>query len=118
MGLSAVIRRPDRQPLGSVEEVQQKVIDAFPGTSFAIEHGQGAIQPRGFSVGALLLRFFRARYPYCEGHYEGKEFAVTFNLGSEPTVRAIRVTLYGRGTVAATSQFENLYKTTGWKIRY
>jgi hypothetical protein len=98
MSLDAVIRRADGQPLGSVKEVQRKLVDAFPSIQFAIEHG--------------------VEYPYHEAHFEGGQLAAQFNLGSGPMVREIQVTLYGRGTPAATPHFAKLTKETGWQVDY
>jgi hypothetical protein len=41
MSLSAAIRRADRQPLGTVEEVKTKLTEAFPGVQFTLVETPG-----------------------------------------------------------------------------
>jgi hypothetical protein len=121
MSLDAIIRRVDRQPLGSIEEVQQKLIDAFPGIQFGIEHGRGD-QGQGAAIAALLslisIKVAKVEYPYHEAYFQRGQFAAQFNLGSGPTVRDIQVTLYGRGTSEATPHFDKLTRETGWQLEY
>src|SRR5260370_36979015 len=121
MSLDAVSRRADGQPLGSIEEAQQKLIDAFPGIQFAIEHGTGDTGQGGV-IAALLslisIRVAKVEYPYHDAHFQKGEFAAQFNLGPGPTVREIQVTLYGRGTAEVKPHFDRLTKNTGWEVVY
>ncbi len=58
------------------------------------------------------------RYPYWEGSFDGGEFIAAFNLGAGPTVDAVHVTLYGRGTLGATDHFTRLAEITGWQTKF
>lgn len=118
MALSGTIRHPKNQPLGSLDEVKQRLTQVFPGIHFVLERGQGAVRPSGFNLGALLFRLAPPRYPYWEGSFQGDQFIATFNLGANPEVEMIRVTLYGRGTPNATPLFEELAADTGWKVSF
>src|ERR1700739_2404145 len=116
MGVSADIDRPDGTFLGSVDDVQHKLSEAFPGIRFVTEHGRGAAKLKG-PLG-LLFRILSPQYPYCEGYFEGQDFIATFNLGNDQMIRTIRMTLYGRGVPAAVPPLNSLSKRTGWRVRY
>jgi len=117
MSLDAIIRRADGQPLGSIEQVQQKLKDAFPGVQFAIEQARGDAE-RGALMAFLSLMGIKIRkteYPYHAAQFQGRQFAAEFNLGAGPTVREVQVTLYGRGTPEATPHFAKLTRRPGGK---
>ena len=57
------------------------------------------------------------RYPYWEGYFEGDEFAVVFDLGPDSLIRSVRMTLYGRGTLAAKPLLDALTDQTGWQVK-
>ncbi len=120
MSLDGTIRRRDRKSLGSPEQVKWQLNKAFPGTQFTFVHDSGATPPRGLSLASLLFWLFTIPqdYPYWEGGFEGDEFIAVFNLGTGPTVKTVRVTLYGRGTTNANVYFAALLKQTGWRIRF
>src|SRR5216684_5438060 len=55
MSLSGTIRRGDRQPLGSPEQVKTQLAKAFPGTQFILVRDGGFIRPSGFNLTSLLI---------------------------------------------------------------
>jgi hypothetical protein len=124
MALGAVIRRGDRQPLGTADEVKDELKEAFPGTRFILIRGPHPIEsmmmmhPKGLSLVRLLTWLFREKYPHWEGNFEGAEFAAEFKLPVGPVVRKVRVTLYGRGSPNATPYFTKLTKKTGWQLKF
>jgi hypothetical protein len=122
MALGGIIRRRDKRPLGSPEQVKAALLEVFPGTRFALMRDPGLPRPRGFSATALLIRLSewmsRVRYPHWEGTFECGEFAAVFELDAEQTVTAVRVTLYGRGTPSATAYFSKLSEQTGWQTKF
>ena|SRR5437899_7108371 len=104
MSLSGIIRRGDRQPLGSPEQVKTRLNKTFPGTQFTLVHESSVTQPKGFELPSgfglvsLLFWLFKPRYPYWEGSFEAGKFAAVFELGAGPTVKHIwsRDGKYGR----------------------
>jgi|SRR6266853_643583 hypothetical protein len=118
MSLSGTIRRGDRQPLGSPEQVKTQLAKAFPGTQFILVRDGGFIRPSGFNLTSLLIRLFEPRYPYWEGNFEGDKFAVVFELGVEPVIKTVEFTLYGPGTLGADAHFASLSEQTGWQTKF
>jgi hypothetical protein len=118
--LSAVIRRPDRQPLGDAEQVKVNLSDAFPGLKFIFveESESRRIPVPRFSLARLMLWLGSSRYPHWYGHIQADSFAVEFRLDAKPIVRVVNVTLYGRGTPAAEPHFTKLTANTGWQLQY
>src|ERR1700692_1131464 len=112
MSFGQVIRRADRQPLGSDEEVKAKLDEAFPGMRYArVDRPPPLPLPRWSlrsSLVRLVLWFNRPRYPYWSSHFEGDQFIAEFHFDFGSAVREIRVTLYGRGTAAAKPHFAKL----------
>jgi hypothetical protein len=74
MSLTGTIRRHDRGPLGTVEEVKRHLADAFPGTTFRYvgsePPGVSAIRwpLRARLLGAIFS--VRTRYPHHSGLFE------------------------------------------------
>jgi hypothetical protein len=119
MALGGVIRRGDRQPLGTVDEVKDQLNDAFPGSTFTRVHGPHPIEAmleKQSPVARLLSRLFRENYPRWHGSFSGAEFAAEFRFPDSPMVKQVRVTLYGRGSASATPYFTELAKKTGWHL--
>jgi hypothetical protein len=90
MGFSAVIRRPDKGPLGSVDEVRRELYRAFPGAQFTlIEREAPPVAQVRLSLSPFLRLWFalfggRVRYPHYSGGYEDKSgFAVEFYFEAE-----------------------------------
>ena len=120
MSIDGVIRRGDRKPLGSPEQVKAQLNEAFPGTQFIFVRDGGVVPPLGFSLVSLLVWLFaiRGEYPHWEGIFEGDEFAAVFTVGTRPSIKSVRVTLYGRGTPNANVYFATLSKQTGWQTKF
>ncbi len=123
MSLSAVIRRPDRQPLGTVEEVKARLSEAFPGMEFMLVESPGpnAIPP--FSRLGIFLAFWTflglARsppYPHWHGLFQGIG-AAEFTFDQKEPIRLIQVVLYGR-TTGLVPHLDKLTASTGWQIKY
>ena len=117
MVMGGAITRPDGQPLGQIEDVKLKLAEVFDGIRFIFVRDEGPIKASGLMVTLLLFLSQRKEYPYWEGAFEGREFAVTFELTARPVVPRIRLALYGRGTPNATPYFVELQKRTGWRIK-
>jgi hypothetical protein len=122
MSLNARLYRQDRQPLGTIEQVQEILNGVFTRTRFVTIASPGSgietLKPSWITRALLFLLSSPTRYPYWEGYFEGQEFAVVFNLGSDPLVRSVRVTLFGRGTPAAKPHFDVLTSQTGWRLKF
>ena len=122
MALGGVIRRGDRQPLGTAEEVKNALKDAFPGTKFTLVRGphpvELAIERNGSILIRLLFWLFRESYPRWEGNFEGAEFATEFKFPDDPVVEKVTVTLYGRISPSATPYFSKLAEKTGWQLKF
>lgn len=118
MSLGATLRRADRRPLGSDEDVKAKLSEAFPGIAYIfVEHSPPLRLPR-FSPLRLWIWLFRPSYPHWYGHVQKPRFAVEFIFDSCPAVRSVRVTLYGAGTDGAEPHFAALSASTGWELVY
>lgn len=127
MSLRGVIRKPDRTALGSVADVQLQISRVFPGVRFAYiaEEPLGAIKARKHM--SLTLRLWLmlfgvdGRYPCCNGSWERAENlgggAIEFYFETNEPVRYVSATGYGR-TGGFDALFEELEKSTGWKINY
>jgi hypothetical protein len=120
VSIDGVIRRGDRKPLGSTEEVKAQLGKAFPGIQFTFVRDGGVAPSLGFSFVSLLVWLFAIRedFPHWEGSFEGDEFIAVFTVGTRPSVKAVRVTLYGRGTTNANAYFTTLFKQTGWRTKF
>jgi hypothetical protein len=122
MSLRGTIRRPDKGPLGTVDEVKHHLSEAFPGVQFSYvaEEPCGLAEVRKNM--SLLLRLWRlvlserTRYPHHYGLFEGTG-AVEFYFEPEEPVRWIRSTSYGR-TTGLHDNFDRLHMTTGWVVVY
>jgi hypothetical protein len=122
MSLSAVIQRPDKGPLGGIDEVRRELSRAFPGAQFTLIEREppGVAQLRSSPFLRLWVALFgrRVRYPYYSGLYEDKSgFAVEFYFEAEAPIHEVRVTLYGR-TTGAKSFFRRLSDATGWQVKF
>lgn len=127
MSLRGVIRKPDRTALGSVADVQLQISRVFTGVRFAYiaEEPLGAIEARKHM--SLTLRLWLmlfgvdGRYPCCNGSWERAENlgggAIEFYFETNEPVRYVSATGYGR-TGGFDTLFEELEKSTGWKINY
>jgi hypothetical protein len=122
MSLSGVVRRPDKGPLGSVEDVRRELSRAFPGVRFTLVTHQSPVEA-GLQF-SIFLRLWialfsqRVRYPHWAGTFEsGKGFAVEFYFEANSPVRAIRLTLYGQ-TTEANTYFMHLSSATGWEVKH
>ena len=122
MSLSARLYRRDRQPLGTVDQVQESLTHFFPDTRFIKVVGPGSraedLNLSWWLRAWLFIFSDEVQYPFWEGRFERDQFAVVFNLGPDPLVQSVRVALYGRATPAATPLFDALTGKTGWRIRY
>lgn len=122
--LGARLQRPDRQPLGNIDQVQNELSSVFLGMRFTKVDGPTQRQieidklMRGWKSQLLSIFLSKTRYPFWEGHFEGDKFIAVFRLGPEQKVRSVQVELYGRGTLAATPFFDALAARTGWRIKY
>ena|ERR1700730_11172410 len=117
MSFTQVIKRADRRPLGTAEEVKVRLDEAFPGMRYVrIDKPSELPLPR-WSWLRLVLWLNRPRYPYWESHFEGEGFIAEFKFDDSGTVRKITVTLYGRGTTGANPYFARLSSATGWKLK-
>ena len=124
MSLRGIIRRPDRGPLGSEEEVMVRLSVAFPGVQFQYE----AEEPPGIAwsrkqmstwLRVWLFVFgedvpFPRRYGYFQRAGGG---TVEFYFVAEQPVRWIEATAYGM-TAGLDDNFDRLYAATGWKVEY
>jgi len=64
MGFTQVIRRADRRPLGTDDDVRARLNKAFPGMRYVrIDNPPDLPLPR-WSWLRLLLWLYRPRYPY------------------------------------------------------
>jgi hypothetical protein len=122
MSLSGIVRRRDRQPLGSPEQVKTQLSGAFPGTRFLLIRAEDDIGPahfrrRRFGLAPLLLWLWEPRYPRWKGHFQGNEYAATFELDAGPIVKKVEFTLYGQGANPADVHFATLVEQTGWQIK-
>ena len=121
MGLDQVIRRPDRRPLGSDEQVKAGLDKAFPGMRYVrVEESPPLPLPRWrlrANLVRLMLWLNRPRYPYWSTHFEGDQFIAEFSFDSASAVGEIRVTLYGRGVTGVNPYFANLSASTGWEVK-
>ena len=127
MSLRGVIRKPDRTALGSVADVQLQLSRVFPGVRFVYlaEEPLGAIEARKHM--SLTLRLWLilfgvdGRYPCCNGSWKRAENlgggAIEFYFETDEPVRYVSATGYGR-TGGFDALYEELEKSTGWKINY
>jgi hypothetical protein len=99
MALTGTIRRPDRRPLGTVEEVKRHLSEAFPGVRFSY-HAQ---KPPGLAeLGLrlpLMLRLWllafgvKTRFPRHYGVFERNiGGTVEFHFEAREPVRWVRAT--------------------------
>ena len=122
MSLSGTIRRPDKRPLGSVEDVKRRVSDAFPGIQFVLERGEPPRMGMARKRMSLFLRLWRAafsirrRYAYWACHYQAHGSAVGLYFEASEPVRWIRASLDGRNVESGADGFERLCTATGWTI--
>jgi hypothetical protein len=124
MSLTGTIRRRDRRPLGTVEEVKRHLSEAFPGTRFTYVASKppGAAAIRWPLRARLLFAVFgtRTRYPHHSGLFErtlGDPAAVQFYFEASEPVRWIRATSYGM-TSGLDESFARLSAATGWVTVY
>lgn len=123
MSLSGTIRRPDRGPLGPVEEIKRRLSDCFPGVTFSLQEKEppGAAEARrqmpSFLRLWLALLGKRVRYPHWIGLYESSRAVVEFYFEPDEPVRWIRATSYGM-TAGLDYNFERLSVATGWTVVY
>jgi hypothetical protein len=122
MSLTGTIRRRDRGPLGTVEEVKRRLSGAFPGVRFTYE----AQEPPGLAAVRLPLALrlwhsvfgVKARYPRHHGIFERDNSAVVeFSFEAREPVRWIRATSYGM-TAGLDRNFDELSSATGWVTVY
>jgi hypothetical protein len=123
MSLSAAIRRADRQPLGTVEEVKTRLTEAFPGVQFTLVETPGPNPIPRFSrlgiflaIWSLLGLVRHPPYPHWHGLFQGIG-AAEFTFDQKEPIRIIEVMLYGR-TTGLVPHFANLSANTGWEIKY
>jgi len=127
MSLRGVIRKPDRNALGSVADVQLQLSRVFLGVRFVYlaEEPLGAIEARkrmSLTLRLWLILFgVDGRYPCCNGSWERAENlgggAIEFYFETNGPVRYISATGYGR-TGGFDALYEELERSTGWKINY
>lgn len=127
MSLRGVIRKSDRTVLGSVADVQLQLSRAFSGVRFVYlaEESSVAIEARKHMSLALRLWLMLfgvdGRYPCCNGYWERAEDlgggAIQFYFETDGPVRYVSATAYGR-TQGFDALFDELEKSTGWKINY
>jgi hypothetical protein len=123
MSLRGVILRPDGAPLGTVEEVQFHLANAFPGTTFTHEEsespGSAEIQKKMSLFLRLWLLVFGVdgQYPRYIGLWQGSRTAVQFYMPAADPVRKISATSYG-STGGLDANFDRLMEATGWEVKY
>src|SRR5262249_46380568 len=124
MSIRGIIRRLDRGPLGTEEEVIHHLREAFPGVRFAY---QGAESPGSASARELMPLYLRlwlavfgteTRYPNHRGYFESAHGgAVEFYFPAAQTVGSIEATSYGM-TAGLDDNFRRLSAATGWVVNY
>jgi hypothetical protein len=123
MSLSGTIRRPDKGPLGSVDDVRRRLADAFPGVAFALQRAE----PPADKVVRDHMSFFlplwtaafgaRVRYPHWTGMYETSDGVVEFYFEAVEPVAWISATAYGT-TSGLNDNFARLSAATGWVVKH
>ena len=120
MSLSGTIRRLDKGPLGTVQEVQQRLAEAFPGVRFVYEAQEPPAVAMSLRMRPWFLRLWLAifgvttRYPRYQGCFERESGgAVEFYFEAKEPVRSIRTTCYGL-TAGLDDNFDRLAAATGW----
>jgi hypothetical protein len=125
MSLRGTVRRPDKGPLGRVEEVKRHLSNAFPGVRFTYQASEPPGSAAARKIMSLFLRLWlsvfglETRYPHHHGYVEGlgRGAAVEFYLLAEEPVRWIRATSYGM-TAGLGGHFDRLSAATGWVVKY
>jgi hypothetical protein len=127
MSLRGVIRKPDRTALGTAADVQLQLSRVFSGVRFdyLAEEPPAAIEARkqmSLALRLTLLLFgVDGRYPCCNGSWQRAENlgggAIEFYFETNGPVRYVSATGYGR-TGGFDALYEELEKSTGWKINY
>jgi hypothetical protein len=122
MALTGFIRRPDRTPLGTEEEVMRQLSTFFPGVSFTYEAERPAeMEAVKLSLFLRLWLYFfgwEVSYPrYCGLVESPAGWVIQFYFVSGPTVPWVQATSYGR-TGGLDAIFERLRKATGWVTYY
>jgi hypothetical protein len=124
MSLSGTIRRSDRGPLGTADDVRRHLSDAFPGVRFQYEAEAPPGMAQAHKQMSLLLRLWlsifgiKTRYPSHHGHFESENgAAVQFYFLAKQPVHWITATSYGM-TTRLDDNFDKLFAATGWKIVY
>jgi hypothetical protein len=124
MSLTGIIRRRDRRPLGSVEDVKRGLAGPFPGVEFtyvAEEPAASAMLARQLTLFQRVLLSIlsrKTRYPHIIGDFQrpgGAALQFYFEV-AEP-VRWIRATSYGM-TAGLDENFDRLAAETGWFVKY
>jgi hypothetical protein len=96
MSLRGIIRRSDKSPLGSVEDVKRHLSGTFPGVRFILEKEEPPGLAKARVHMSLFLRLWiavlgvRVRYPHWNGLYEARGAAVEFYFEADEPVRWIR----------------------------
>jgi hypothetical protein len=123
MSLRGTIRRSDKGPLGSVEDVKRHLSAAFPGVRFILEKEEPPGLSKTRAHMSLFLRLWiavlgvRHRYPHWNGLYEARGAAIEFYFEADEPVRWIRATSYGM-TAGFDDDFDRLSAATGWSVIY
>jgi hypothetical protein len=121
MSLTGTIRRSDKGPLGTVEDVKRHLSGAFPGIRFILEKGEPPDLVEFRRNLPLWLRLWPfkqpVRYPHWNGAYQGDGHAVEFYVEADEPVRWIRAPSYGR-TAGLDDNVDRLCAATGWIVRY
>ena len=124
MSITGTIRRSDRGPLGTAEDVKRHLADAFPGVelTFAASEPPAVAEARTSLQAALglpcdLLSAGR-RYPHHFGHWEsGTGAIVQLYFDAEEPVRSIEAISYGM-TGGLDANFGRLCAATGWTVLF
>jgi hypothetical protein len=124
MSLTGFIRRPDRAPLGSDDEVKLQLSTHFPGVKFRYEAEEPSAYGELRKHLSLFQRFWRhfflwdVPYPRHSGDIQSPSgWAIEFRFVAGPSVPWIAATAYGR-TAGLDATFERLEQATGWETYY
>jgi hypothetical protein len=115
MGFGMLVRRRDRQLLGSFDDVRAALDRAFPGIEFeSFTPSDRPMKPR-FGMLDFIHWLNDTPYPTWSGSFSGAGFAVQFDLGPNREIRYLLADIYGSGS-AMLDHFKRLEEDTGWLI--
>jgi hypothetical protein len=89
MGVDAIIRRKDKKPMGSPDEVQKRLSESFSGAEFSIS--------------------FSGRW---NGHFQRNGLAIEFYFNSAGPISDVRISMYGK----IDQMYEYVKNWSDWNI--